>query len=146
METYGFDDFDKVLDQMGKDFGYTDVNKRTLIPALKFALMSAFPTALSLIRRNTGELKESLEIISKRPSDKDKQSKYIYDSDAAIAIISVKASDVSLSEEFGTANKSGQPFLRPSLESNQNNIINTLSDELEKLINKYQARKNKDKL
>lgn len=146
MQTYGFDDFDKILDQMGKDFGYTDVNKRTLVPALRNAMMVALPTAKNLVRRDTGELAESIDVVAKRPSDKDKQSKYIYDSDAAIAILSAKASDVSLSEEFGTAKKAGHPFLRPALESNQNGILTKLSEELERLIGKYQARKNKDQL
>lgn len=145
METYGFEDFDKILDQMGKEFGYTDVNKRTLVPALKKAMMITLPTAKSLARRNTGEMQQSIEVISKRPTDKDKQSKYISDADAAIAMISVKASDVSLSEEFGTAKKAGKPFIRPALELNQTNLINTLAEELTKLIEKYQARKNKDR-
>lgn len=145
IETYGFDDFDKVLAQMGNEFGYTDVNKRTLVPALKKALMTALPTAQSLVRSDTGQLKESLSVTSKRPTDKDKRSKYIYDSDAAIAILSAHISDVSLAEEFGTAKRSGKPFLRPALESNQSGIINQLSEQLFILINKYQVRKNKDK-
>ena len=145
LETYGFDEFDQILDQMGKEFGYTDVNKRTLVPALRNALMISLPTAKALARRRTGEMIESIEVIAKRPSDKDKQSKYISDADAAIALLSVKASDVSLGEEFGTANKAGRPFIRPAIESNQNSILNTLSDELTRLIEKYQARKSKDK-
>lgn len=145
METYGFDDFDKILAQMGNEFGYTDVNKRTLVPALRNAMMVALPTAKSLVRTNTGELKETINVMAKRPSDKDKQSKYIYDSDAAIAMLSSHASDVSLSEEFGTAKKSGHPFLRPALESNQNGVMTKLTEELTRLIDKYQARKNKDR-
>lgn len=146
METYGFSDFDKVLDQMGKEFGYTDVNKRTLVPALRNAMMVALPTAKNLARRKTGEMAESINVIAKRPTDKDKQSKYISDADAAIAMLSVKASDVSLGEEFGTAKKSGHPFIRPALEANQNGMLTILSEELKKLIDKYQARKNKDRL
>ena len=145
METYGFDEFDKILTQMGEEFGYTDVNKRTLVPALRNAMKAALPTAQSLVRVDTGQLKESIRVDAKRPSDKDKVSKYIYENDAAIALLSAHASDVSLSEEFGTAQKSGQPFIRPAVESNQTLIIDKLATELEKLIAKYQARKAKDK-
>jgi HK97 gp10 family phage protein len=144
LETYGFEDFDKTLAQMGDEFGYTDVNKRTLVPALKRALLTALPTAQSLVRKNTGRLKESLSVISKRPTDRDKRSKYISDADAAIGMLSAHISDVSLAEEFGTAKRPGQPFIRPALETNQSNIINKLSEELKTLIDKYQARKNKD--
>lgn len=146
MPTYGFDDFDKVLDQMGKDFGYTDVNKRTLVPALKNAMMIALPTAQELARKKTGEMAAGINVIAKRPTDRDKQSKYISDADAAIAMVSAKISDVSLGEEFGTAKKAGKPFIRPSLERNQVQIINKLADELNRLIEKYQVRKNKDRL
>lgn len=146
MQTYGFNDFDKVLDQMGKDFGYTDVNKKTLVPALKKAMMVALPTAQSLANKDTGEMVDSLEVTSKRPTDKDKRSKYIYDSDAAIAFLSVKISDVSLGEEFGTSNKPWHPFIRPALDRNEIAIIDKLDSELTLLIEKYQARKSKDNL
>lgn len=144
LQTYGFDEFDKILAQMGEEFGYTDVNKRTLVPALKAAMMVALPTAEQLVNTDTGELKSTLRVDAKRPSDKDKRSIYIYDSDAAIAILSSHASDVSLSEEFGTANKPATPFLRPAIEKNQGQILDVLSSELARLIAKYQARKSKD--
>lgn len=146
MQTYGFDDFDKVLSQMGQEFGYTDVNKKTLVPALRNAMMIALPTAQNLARRKTGEMAQSIGVTAKRPTDRDKQSKYISDADAAIAMVSAKISDVSLGEEFGTADKAGKPFIRPALESNQVQIIDKLADELKRLIEKYQVRKNKDRL
>lgn len=145
METYGFDEFDKILDQMGQEFGYTDVNKRTLIPALRNALRIAEPLSKSLARKDTGEMVSTINVIAKRPTDRDKESKYIYDTDAAYAMLSAKISDVSLGEEFGTAKKTGQPFIRPAIERNQSEIIEKLAEELKKLIDKYQARKSKDK-
>jgi hypothetical protein len=51
---------------------------------------------------------------------------------------------VSLGEEFGTAKKAGQPFIRPSLETNQATILQTLSDELQKKIQRYKSRNAKD--
>lgn len=144
LETYGFDDFDAILTQMGQEFGYTDVNKKVLIPALRNAMKVTLPTAKSLARSNTGRMRESITVEARRPSDRDKRSKYIYDSDAAIAIISVKQSRVSLGEEFGTADKAGKPFIRPSLEANQSVILQTLSEELKKKIERYKSRNSKD--
>lgn len=144
LETYGFEDFDAVLTEMGKEFGYTDVNKKVLIPALRNAMKVTLPYAKQLARSKTGEMRNSIMIEARRPTDRDKKSKYIYDSDAAIAIISVKQSKVSLGEEFGTADKAGHPFIRPALEANQSIILQTLAEELSKKIQRYKSRNSKD--
>jgi len=146
IETYGFDDFDKTLTQMGEEFGYTDVNKKVLVPALRAAMMVALPTAKSLTRADTGKMKETIRVDARRPTDKDQESKYVYSYDAAIAILSVRQSKVSLGEEFGTADKAAHPFIRPALESNKPNILNALNQQLKTKIDKYQARKSKDRL
>jgi len=144
MQTYGFDDFDKILTQMGEEFGYTDVNKKVLIPALKSAIRITEPVAKSLARVKTGTMRNSIIVEARRPNTRDLKSKYIYPTDAAIAILSVKKSAVSLGEEFGTADKAGKPFIRPALESTQTTILQTLSDELNKKIEKYKSRNSKD--
>lgn len=144
VETYGFEDFDAVLTQMGNEFGYTDVNKKVLIPALRNAMKVTLPFAKQLARSKTGEMRNSIMIEARRPTDRDKKSKYIYDSDAAIAIISVKQSKVSLGEEFGTADKAGHPFIRPALEANQSIILQTLAEELSKKIQRYKSKNSKD--
>lgn len=144
VNTYGFEDFDAVLTQMGQEFGYTDVNKKVLIPALRNAMKITVPYAKGLARANTGTMRNSIMVEARRPSDRDKKSKYIYDNDAAIAIISVRQSPVSLGEEFGTANKAGKPFIRPALEANQSTILQALSEELQKKIQRYKSRNSKD--
>ena len=144
LETYGFQDFDAVLTEMGKEFGYTDVNKKVLIPALRNAMKITAPYAKQLARAKTGTMRDSIMVEARRPNDRDKKSKYIYDGDAAIAIISVKQSQVSLGEEFGTAKKAGQPFIRPALEANQSTILQTLAEELAKKIQRYKSRNSKD--
>ena len=111
----------------------------------KEALEITVPLAKSLARSNTGKMRNSINVIARRPTDRDKRSKYIYDSDAAIAVLSVKKSAVSLGEEFGTAKKSGKPFIRPALESNKTSIINSLGSILNKQIEKYRSKNQKDK-
>jgi HK97 gp10 family phage protein len=144
IETFGFEDFDAILTQMGQEFGYTDVNKKVLIPALRNAMKVTVPAAKALARTNTGRMRESIMVEARRPTDRDKRSKYIYDSDAAIAILSVKQSKVSLGEEFGTADKAAHPFIRPAIESNQAIILRTLAEELSNKIKKYKSRNSKD--
>jgi HK97 gp10 family phage protein len=144
VETYGFEDFDAVLKEMGDEFGYTDVNKKVLIPALRNAMKITAPYAKGLARAKTGRMRDSIMVEARRPNDRDKKSKYIYAGDAAIAIISVRQSQVSLGEEFGTAKKAGQPFIRPALEANQSTILQTLAEELAKKIQRYKSRNSKD--
>lgn len=144
LKTYGFEDFDAVLTEMGNEFGYTDVNKKVLIPALRNAIKITAPYAKGLARVNTGRMRDSIIVEARRPTDRDKKSKYIYDNDAAIAIVSVRQSAVSLGEEFGTANKAGQPFIRPALEANQSTILQTLAEELAKKIQRYKSKNSKD--
>lgn len=145
IETYGFDDFDSILTQMGQEFGYTDVNKRVLVPALRDAMKIALPSAKANARADTGKMRDSIDVVARRPTERDKRSQFVYDSDAAIAILSVKKSAVSLAEEFGTAKKSQHPFIRPALESNINPIINALAEQLRLKIGRYQTRKTKDR-
>ena len=143
--TEGFDDFQKLLVQLGEEFGYTEVNKRVLIPAVRDAMQGMASQAQSLARVDTGQMKASIKVDARRPNAKDKQSKYISKDDAAIAILSVKRSKASLSEEFGDAKKPGHPFLRPTFESNISNMTRNLSETIASRLNKYQAKKSKDK-
>ena len=142
--TEGFDEFEKLLVKLGDEFGYTEVNKRVLIPSLKAAMAGTDTQAQSLARVDTGRMRASIKIDARRPNSRDKQSKYIDKNDAAIAILSVRKSKVALSEEFGDANKSGRPFLRPTIESSSSSIVNNLGLSLADKLNKYQAKKSKD--
>jgi HK97 gp10 family phage protein len=145
LETYGFDDFERLLLQLAQEFGYTEVNKRVLIPAVKAALKGTDKKAQALARKDTGKMASWIRIDARRPDQRDLMSKYVKKDDAAIAVLSAKLSKISLSEEFGTANKAAHPFIRPTFESSQAEIIQNLSTELGKKLERYQARKNKDR-
>lgn len=47
----------------------------------------------------------------------------------------------AIANEFGTANMSGKPFLRPALESKKEEVLNTLSSEFNKALRKYIDKK-----
>lgn len=145
LHTEGFDDFEATLKRLGDEFGYTEVNRRVLIPAAREAMASTLPTAEGLARAETGEMRNSLRIDARRPSERDKRSNYITANDAAIAVLSAKRSRVSLGEEFGTPKKSGHPFLRPALEREQAVVYRRLGTILAFKLDSYKAKKMRDK-
>lgn len=141
----GFDDFEDLLKQMGEEFGYKESTRNVLTPSVKIAMEPVLDTAQSLVRTDTGKMKASLKLEGRIPNNRDKQSSYIDEGDAVIGMVSVKQSAASLSEEFGTAKKSGHPFLRPALESNQDQVLKRLSSALVFRLQQYKAKKTKGK-
>lgn len=145
LQTEGFDEFEATLIKLADEFGYTEVNRRVLIPAVRDAMASTLPLAQSLARAATGMMRDSLRIDARRPNTKERESKYIDANDAAIAMLSAKRSRVSLGEEFGSPKKTAHPFLRPALEREQETVTRRLSTILAFKLDTYQAKKTKDK-
>lgn len=143
VQTEGFDDFEQLLIQISDEFGYRESTRNVLVPAAKVALEPAVLAAKQNARVNTGRMRDSIRLDARIPNNGDKQSNYVLPGDAVIGIVSAKRSKISLSEEFGTAEKSGHPFLRPALESNQQTILRRLSSVLAYRLNSYQAKKTK---
>ena len=54
-----------------------------------------------------------------------------------LQLYQLKKSAVSLSQEFGNARTTAQPFLRISLESNIENVLTTLKSQLGQIIPDY---------
>jgi hypothetical protein len=98
--------------------------------------------------KNTGpiHLRNTARIDARIPTSGDRKSEYVSETDAVIGVVSVKKSAVSLSQEFGNARTTAQPFLRVSLESNRDNIINTLKSELAVSIPAYAKKLAKRKI
>jgi HK97 gp10 family phage protein len=115
---------------------------------------------------DTGALQASLQIEARKPNNKDRRSKYISQTDVAIAAITtapgkklaktkfqnqrtgatqigIKSDARVAAMEFGTAKVAAKPFLRPSLESNKTNITNDLGKSLGDALEKYKARQAK---
>lgn len=143
--TEGFDDFEALLVQMGEDFGYRETTRNVLTKSAKVSMEAIVPVAKQLARANTGTMRQSIRVDSRIPNARDKKSSYVDKDDAVIGIVSVRQSAVSLGEEFGTANKAGQPFLRPALEGNQKLVLRRLESALAFTLNAYRARKLKGK-
>jgi HK97 gp10 family phage protein len=141
--TEGFDDFETLLIQMGEDFGYRETTRNVLTKSAKAAMEAIVLPAKQMARANTGTMRQSIRVDSRIPNARDKKSSYVYKDDAVIGIVSVRQSAISLGEEFGTAKKSGHPFLRPALESNQRVVLRRLESALAYTLNAYKARKMK---
>jgi HK97 gp10 family phage protein len=145
IKTEGFDDFEKLLVEMGKDFGYKETTRNVLTKSAKAAMEATLLPAKSMARSNTGKMRETIRVDARIPNEGDKKSAYYQQGDAVVAVLSAKQSSVSLGEEFGTAKKAGHPFLRPALENNQEVVLRRLSSALAYTLNAYRSRKMKGK-
>lgn len=130
-------------------FGRADLAARnTLVKALNKAMMpvlyqAAFDAPYD--EKNDGpiHLRNTIRLDSRIPNNSDKKSDFVRDTDAAIAVVSAKKSAVSLAQEFGTRRIAAQPFLRPALDSQAENVLSTLKDELATIIPEYAKKLNK---
>ena len=57
-----------------------------------------------------------------------------------VKTIGVASDGRVIANEFGTAKMPARPFLRPALESNSYNVVNSLGDSLAESLRRYRAR------
>lgn len=138
----GFAEFERTLINLSQVWRSDLVARNTLAKAAKEAMVPVAQTAYSLAAlgppNKTGiHMKETIRIDARIPNNKDKQSYFVNDHDAVIAVVSVKKSAVSLANEFGTAKMKSQPFLRPAMSSNVDNVLTILKNSLSEIIPQY---------
>ena len=146
VEFDGFQEFEEQLVQFA-DMERADlVVRNTLVKAAKVAMESVYNDAVALApydmhRTDTEQdkphLKNTIRLDARIPNEKDKMSEYVNDTDIAIAVVSAKKSAVSLSQEFGNAKTRPQPFLRPAIEKNVQNVLTALKSELSYILPAY---------
>jgi HK97 gp10 family phage protein len=141
----GFADFEEQIKALAEGYRSDLVARNTLVKACKDAMIPVLNASYSLANydeKNVDNIhmRDTLRIDARIPSEKDKMSEYVNDTDSAIGVMSVKKSAVSLANEFGTAKMAAKPFLIPALESNIKNVTDALKYELSFLIPEY-ARK-----
>ena len=145
MKTEGFEDFEKTLMALSEGFRTDLVLRNTMTKAAKRAME---PVAADVIaaapydEANTGplHLRDTVRLDARTPSAKDYQSSMVNQTDVVIAVVSVKKSAVSLSQEFGNARTPAHPYLRNSLARNAERAVGILKSELETLIPAYAAK------
>jgi HK97 gp10 family phage protein len=141
----GFVEFEQQLQEMARDFRGDLVARNTLVPAAKAAMDSVLNAAISKApvgdkprdEKNPIHMRDTIRLDARIPAEKDKRSEYVNETDAAIAVVSVKKSAVSLANEFGTAKMPANPFLRPALQENAQTVLTALKSELAQKIVDY---------
>ena len=149
----GFSEFEMQLKELANGYRADLVARNTLVKAAKTSMQTVLISAQSMApigtkprdERNPIHMVDTLRLDARIPSARDKQSMYVNETDAAIAVVSVKKSAVSLAQEFGTKKISGHPFLRPALDNNVNQVLSTLKDELARIIPEYAKKLSKRK-
>jgi HK97 gp10 family phage protein len=144
----GFSEFEAQLKELAQGYRADLVARNTLVKAAKKSMETVLISAQSEApigdkprdERNPIHMVDTLRLDARIPTERDKKSYYVNETDAAIAVVSVKKSAVSLAQEFGTKKIAGHPFLRPALDNNVNQVLAALKDELATIIPEY-ARK-----
>lgn len=138
----GFAEFETQLIEMGKGFRADLVARNTLAKAAGVAMEPVLADAKAMANYDSKNvsnihMRDTLRIDFRIPNGKDKQSGYVKDTDAAIAVVSVKKSAVSLANEFGTRKMAAHPFLRLALDKNVEKVAGILKEQLSFTIPAY---------
>lgn len=147
-ELEGFAEFEQQLKQMAEGFRGDLIAKNTLVPSAKIAMEVVYNSAISLApvgdkprdSKNPFHMRDTIRLDARIPTEKDKRSEYVNETDAAIAVVSVKKSAVSLAQEFSTAHTPAHPFLRPALQNNAGTVLTVLKSQLASRIPDYAAK------
>lgn len=141
----GFAEFEQQLKQMAEGFRADLVARQTLVKAAKSAMEPVMWSAQAMApvgdkprdEKNPFHMRDTIRVDARIPSEKDKKSEYVNETDAAIAVVSVKKSAVSFAQEFGTSKIPAQPFLRPALQTNIEAVVSELGSQLAEIIPAY---------
>jgi HK97 gp10 family phage protein len=147
----GFEELEQQLLEMAQGFRGDLVMRNTVNKAVRAALEPVLASVIAKAPyddKNDGpiHLRDTARLDARIPTSSDKKSEFVSQTDAVIGVVSVKKSAVSLSQEFGNARTPQHPFLRVSLESNRDNIINILKSELAVSIPAYAKKLAKRKI
>jgi hypothetical protein len=83
----GLGEVDKALRQLEADFGQKESSKRVLIPAVRESLQPVLMQAIANAPKDTGGLALSLQVEARRPTARDRRSKYITQTDTVIGAV-----------------------------------------------------------
>jgi len=141
----GFAEFEQQLKDLAEGFRGDLVARNTLTPAAKAAMGSVLESAKSRAHvgdkprdeKNPVHMRDTIRLDARIPNAKDHMSDYVNETDAVIAVVSVKKSAVSLANEFGTSKMAAHPFLRPALQENADAVITELKSQLAIRIPEY---------
>lgn len=147
----GIGEVDKALRALEIEFGDKMAQSKVLVPAVREALKPVLAQAKANAPKDSGDLEKSLIIEARRPTRRDRRSKYVTQSDTVIAAVTtasgkklakmgIKSDARAIAQEFGTAHNPAQPYLRTALESNAQTTVNNLAGILARRIEKFNTK------
>lgn len=150
----GIGNVDKALKALEDEFGDKLARSKVLIPAVREALKPVLIQAKANAPKDSGDLTRSLIVEARRPTSRDRRSKYVTKTDTVIAAVTtasgkklakmgIKSDARAIAQEFGTANHPAQPYLRPALESNAQSTVTRLGEILARRIEQFRAKNSK---
>jgi HK97 gp10 family phage protein len=147
MRIEGLSEVQRVFETLQMEIGDKKARSKILMPAVKKAMKPVKTTAMALSPDDTGALDRSMKITAKRPSNKDKRSKYIFRTDSVIGVVSAGVTKTksknekpdmrAISQEFGSSHNPERAYLRPALERNMQSVVSILSAEIINYIDKF---------
>ena len=162
----GGEEFLELLNQIKDDFGEKDA-KKILTSAVKTSMTPVLMMAKALAPVDTGALAASLRIEARRPTQKDKHSRYIKTTDTIIGTVTTAPGNVLKNrsfhnlhapanqrikqvgipsdaranvQEFGSYKMAAHPFMRPALESRGIEVVGSLGRILGEKLESYRAK------
>lgn len=137
-----------VFNRLAEDIGDKKATSKILVPAVREAMKPVLAAAKRNAPDDTGALMRSLQIEARRPTRRDRRSKYITQTDTVIATVTtapgkklakmgIKSDGRAIAMEFGTRSISAHPYLRPALEANAQGTVARLGEILARRLNEY---------
>ena len=165
VEFEGWAETTELFKQISNDFGEKDASN-IMRNAVRLSMKTVLEKARSLVSKDTGALAASLQVEARKPGKKDFRSKYIFPGDVVIGAVTtasgkklakLKFNNIKTGQkqvgtksdaramvlEFGTANMSPRPYLRPALESSAAQVTGILGKSLGVALEKYKAKQAK---
>lgn len=161
----GFKEFNDVMTEIQNDFGEKD-QKKILISGVRQAMKPVLDMARMRAPVDTGALSQSLRIEARKPTSKDKRSRYYRPGQVAMALVTTAPGNVLAKkkwlnkksgtkevgiqsdaranvQEFGSYKMPPHPYMRVSLESQSQAVTNDLGNTLGRALEKYKSKYNK---
>jgi HK97 gp10 family phage protein len=140
-----------VLYELQKEIGDKQAQSKILVPAVREAMKPVLAMAKANSPKDTGALERSLIIEARRPTRRDRRSKYVTETDTVIAAVTtasgkklakmgIESDARAIAQEFGSARNQAHPYLRPALESMAQSTVNLLSGILARRIEQFKAK------
>jgi HK97 gp10 family phage protein len=144
----GVGNVQSIFRQLADEIGDKKANSKILVPAVREAMKPVLAKARAQAPVDTGGLRRSLQVEARRPTRKDKGSKYISSTDTVISLVTtapgkklakmgINSDARAIAQEFGTARHPAHPYLRTALESQSQSVIQNLSQILARRIDQY---------